>query len=421
MNKISADVLIIGAGPAGAVAGALLKQRGHSVTIVEKGRFPRFSIGESLLPQCMAFIEQAGMLDAVQQAEFQLKNGAAFNWRERYTDFDFSDKFSQGWGTTFQVERAKFDKILADTAQSQGVDIQYDREIKQVFFDSGGCTLQAGNSEGESFCYEGRFLLDASGFGRVLPRLLALDRPSDFPSRRSIFTHIEDRIDDAGFDRNKILITIHPDYRDVWFWLIPFGNGRSSVGVVAEEAFFARFDGDPEQVLRELINQDPMLNRCLAQAVYDTPVSSIVGYSADVSRLWGEGFALLGNAGEFLDPVFSSGVTIAMKSASLAATLLDRQLQGESVDWQQEYANPLKAGVDTFRVCVDMWYRGKLQDIFFYRDADPVVRAQICSILAGYAWDTKNPFVRDTRRRLSVLAELCSRDDCPADSGEGVC
>lgn len=406
-DTIASDVLVIGAGPSGALVSALLKQQGHTVTILEKSHFPRFSIGESLLPQCMAFIEQAGMLEDVQAAGFQLKNGAAFSWNERYTDFDFSDKFTPGWGTTYQVERARFDKVLADAAERAGVVIFYDREITQVEFDAQGGRLQARNSDGEHFQYRGKFVLDASGFGRVLPRLLKLNRPSNFPSRRSIFTHIEDRITAAEFDRQKILITVHPEYRDVWYWLIPFSNGRSSVGVVGETSFFNHFEGNPDQVLRQLIKQDPRLINWLSQAKYDSPVGDVTGYASDVTRLWGEHFALLGNAGEFLDPVFSSGVTIAMKSATLAATVLDRQLQGEKVDWELEFSQPLKHGVNTFRDCVNMWYEGKLQDIFFHEQSAPSIRAQICSILAGYAWDRENPFVRDTRRRLDVLAEIC--------------
>ena len=122
----------------------------------------------------------------------------------------------------------------------------------------------------------------------------------------------------------------------------------------------------------------------------------------------GKGFALLGNAAEFLDPVFSSGVTIAMRSASMAANLLHRQLSGESVDWEQDFAIPLKRGVDTFRVYVEGWYDGSFQDVIYYPKASPDIRAMISSILAGYAWDQRNPYVAEPRRRLRVLTELCA-------------
>src|SRR5918999_4247612 len=116
----SVEVLIIGAGPAGSVAAALLRQQGRHVLVLEREQFPRFSIGESLLPQSMEYLEQAGMLRAVVEAGFQFKSGAAFVWGDRYTDFDFRDKYSAGWGTTYQVQRARFDHVLALEAERQG-------------------------------------------------------------------------------------------------------------------------------------------------------------------------------------------------------------------------------------------------------------------------------------------------------------
>jgi flavin-dependent dehydrogenase len=124
--------------------------------------------------------------------------------------------------------------------------------------------------------------------------------------------------------------------------------------------------------------------------------------------LWGKGYALLGNAGEFLDPVFSSGVTIALKSASLAAAALQRQFAGETVDWESEYAIPLKKGVDTFRTFVDSWYSGGFQKVIFYEKQQPEVRRMIAAILAGYAWDDSNPYAKESKRRLKALEEICS-------------
>jgi flavin-dependent dehydrogenase len=134
---------------------------------------------------------------------------------------------------------------------------------------------------------------------------------------------------------------------------------------------------------------------------------TIKGYSADVSQLFGDNFALLGNAGEFLDPVFSSGVTIAMKSAVLVAPLVSKQLSGENVNWQEEYAEPLKFGVNTFRTFVEAWYDESFQNIVYCDQHDDKVRAMISSILAGYAWDKSNPFVAKSKRRVSVLAQIC--------------
>ncbi|EJM42796.1 flavin-dependent dehydrogenase [Pseudomonas sp. GM33] len=402
------QVVVIGAGPSGAIAAALLKRKGHDVLVIERQHFPRFSIGESLLAHCLDFVEEAGMLDAVNAAGFQVKTGAAFAWGERYSAFDFGETFSHGKSTTFQVQRADFDKLLADQAALQGVEIRYGETIVSVDIDPEKPQLGVRREDGSEYRIEAGFMLDASGYGRVLPRLLDLEAPSNFPVRQAVFTHIEDRIDHPAFDRSKILVTTHPTQRDLWFWTIPFSNGRCSVGVVAAEERFAGRSDNLDECLRGFIGETPSLAGVLTNARWDTPARTIGGYSANVKTLHGPGFALLGNAAEFLDPVFSSGVTIAMRSASMAAGVLHRQLQGEAVDWQTEFAEPLKRGVDTFRCYVEGWYAGTFQDVIFHESSSPEIRGMISSILAGYAWDPRNPFVSEARRRLKVISEFCA-------------
>jgi flavin-dependent dehydrogenase len=401
------EILIIGAGPSGAVAAALLRQQGRAVLVLEREQFPRFSIGESLLPQSMAYLEQAGMLRAVVEAGFQHKNGAAFMRNGNYTDFDFRDKHGEGWGTTYQVQRADFDHLLANEAERFGAEIRYRHEVYAVDLDGARPRVSVKGPDGQCYDVEADFMLDASGFGRVLPRLLNLESPSGFPVRGAVFTHVQDGITDPGFDRNKIRVTVHPEHADVWYWTIPFAGGRCSLGVVAETAFLDRFDGTPTERLRAIVGEDPSLQALLANAGWDTPARQITGYSANVAALWGKGYALLGNAGEFLDPVFSSGVTIAVKSASMAAAVLQRQYAGEQVDWQADYGAPLRKGVDTFRAFVESWYAGRFQRIIFHGDKQPAVRRMIAAILAGYAWDESNPLVKETARRLTALEALC--------------
>lgn len=400
-------VVIIGAGPSGAVAAALLQNKGHQVTIIERDKFPRFSIGESLLPQCMDFLEQAGMLKAVNNAGFQLKIGAAFLHQGKKAAFNFSDKFTPGFDTTFQVQRDKFDKLLADEAQRMGVEIRWQEEVVAADFSSEKPLLTIKKNDGSTYQEETLFVLDASGFGRVLPRLLDLEKPVDFPCRQSLFTHIEDRTTFEEYDRTQGFVVIHPEHKDVWYWLIPFSNGRCSIGVVAKPEFFESLGADHQQIFQPLLNQDPSLAKLLKKAVFDTKVSSIKGYSASVTSLYGNGYALLGNAGEFLDPVFSSGVTIAMKSASLAADVLDKQLNHQPFDWQKEFAEPLQRGVDTFRAFVTAWYEGGLHDIVFYDHQKYNINQMISSILAGYVWDERNQYAKHTTARLKTLAELC--------------
>lgn len=402
------EVVVIGAGPSGSIASALLRRRGRDVLVLERQRFPRFSIGESLLAHCLDFVEEAGMMPAVEAAGFQYKNGAAFSRGDRYGDFDFKEKSTPGRNSTYQVQRAAFDKLLADEAERQGVEIRYESEILAIDTDSGRPVLTAREPGGALVQIGAEFVLDASGFGRTLPRLLGLEIPSAFPVRHAVFTHIADGIPDGAFDRDKIRVVIHPRHRDVWYWLIPFAAGRASIGVVARKEFFADYPQSPDERLRRLVGEDPGLAGLLANAVWDTQARELGGYSANVRAMHGPGFALLGNAAEFLDPVFSSGVTIAMRSASVAAAVLDRQLSGEAVDWEGEFAIPLKRGVDAFRAYVTAWYDGRFQDVIFSENQSAPVRRMICSVLAGYAWDESNPFVVEPERRLDTLSRLCA-------------
>lgn len=407
------DVVVIGAGPAGAVASTILSKKGYRVLVLEKQHFPRFSIGESLLPQCMEILESAGMLKAVVEAGFQYKNGAAFATNKKYDFFDFRQKFSTGWGTTYQVQRAQFDKVLADCAEENGAEIRYGHSVTSYkdIDDRVQLDVINENNESENYPVDARFVLDASGFGRVLPKLLDLEKESSLSPRVSLFTHIQDGISHPEYDRNKILISVCPDNNQIWYWLIPFSNGRASVGVILPRDIYDNNSGDNKtidnrELLLKYISKATVMHGYLNNAKFDTEVRKLDGYSCDVTSLYGDKFALLGNAGEFLDPVFSSGVTIALKSADLATQALHKQLQGEIVDWEEEYSQPLKQGVGVFKIFVQGWYDGSLQDVIFTEDKSIKIKEMISSVLAGYAWDIKNPYVKDPSR-LKVLAELC--------------
>ena len=395
------DVLVVGAGPSGSVVSAILHRQNLSVLVVEKEKFPRFVIGESLLPACMGIMEEAGFLDAVKRHGFQFKNGAAFSWGDKYRYFDFCDKSSKGHGTTFQVQRGDFDKVLIDEAIKQGVPVKFEVALESVEFQNDAVVANLSNGE----VIKAKYIVDASGYGRVLPRMLDLEVPSTLTPRKAIFTHIEDNISEVLYDRKKILITTHPRFRDVWFWLIPFSNGRCSIGVVGEEKTIDIEGKDLAETLKAHTYEAPMLNRLLNNAKWDTPVRTIKSYSKDVKQLYGDRYILLGNASEFLDPVFSSGVTIAMYSALMAGNLVGRILRGEGVDLESEYAKPLMVGINAFRTYVNGWYSGEFQDVIYTNVENNDIKRQICSILAGYAWDTSNPYVVKSDNALKTLWE----------------
>lgn len=401
------DVLVIGAGPAGAMAAALLAQKGYSVLVMEKQHFPRFSIGESLLAYAAQMLLDANMFDAVLSGGFQFKNGAAFDWEDKHEEFNFADKVTPGLGFTFQVQRGKFDHILAKEAERFGATVRYGVTITSMTPGTQPkvtCKTESGETE----TYSPKFVLDASGFGRTLARMLDLEKPSAFPARAARFAWVKDAIPAGTFDRQKIRVGISPKDRDIWSWLIPFPDGLSSLGMVASMEQFARYKGTDEEKYWAMISDEPALRALLADAHTVRPVGEILGFAANVKTLHGPGFALLGNAAEFLDPVFSSGVTIALHSAKLAAGLLDRTFKGETVNWQTEFQESLMFGVETFRTFVSGWYDLSLQDVIFYPEKSWQIHKMICSVLAGYVWDPKNPYNGpQSARRLRALATMC--------------
>ncbi len=408
MESYQTDVLVIGAGPAGATAAALIKQAGHDVLIVEKELFPRFVIGESLLPRCMDLLDEAGMLDAVKAHGFMLKDGAVFKRGTESCTFKFSQQFTQGWSYTYQVPRDEFDQVLARSAEAQGIPILWQHAVESVTFDGQGHSRSIlRGPEGQEIAVSARFILDGSGYGRVLPRLLGLDQASSLPLRHSYFTHVSGDNRPQGEGEGRIWICSLDDPDNAWMWIIPFANGRTSIGVVAKPDYLARYPEDPDQKLRAIVDTHPTIRERLGGAEFCFPVRRISGYSISVKQLFGPGYALMGNATEFLDPVFSSGVTLALESANRAAKTAIRQLRGEAPDWQREYVDHMMMGVETFRTFVTAWYDGRLPTIFYSPLKPETFQNQICSVLAGYVWDQENPCVRQHQRVVNAIAEAC--------------
>lgn len=410
MQTTQTDVVIIGAGPAGSMAAALLADKGYKVEMIERATFPRFSIGESLLAQSMELLGEAGLLADVEAHGFQFKDGAAFERKGEYTAIYFPDKSAPGRDTTFQVMRADFDDILAKGAAKRGATVSFGQEVIAFESDASGAAVTVGEASGDTRRIEARFALDASGFGRTLSKLCDLETPSDFPTRRAVYGQVVDNISEPSFDRNKILVSIHPEHPEIWYWLIPLANGISSIGAVGPQEKIEAAGADDSERLWNLIKQVPYKAKVLANATPYRAPATIIGYACNVKSLYGPSYALLGNAAEFLDPVFSSGVTIALKSAKLASELIDKQLKGEAVDWEKDFSKELYVGIDTFRECVDAWYEGALQRIIFNRpkEMNDITR-QLTSVLAGYAWDRNNMFVQAPKRMMRTVDEWCAR------------
>jgi len=401
--KESYDVVVIGAGPAGSISAALLNAAGLDVAVFERTRFPRFVIGESLLPICNDVLREANLFERVESQGYQVKTGAVFRRGDEICEYDFADQFTEGSTWTWQVPRAEFDNVLVDGIQEQGVPVFFEHSVADVEIGSTP-RVSVESADGVKTEISCKFVVDASGYGRVLPRLLNLDKPSAQANRKSLFTHAKGDKRPAGPDSGRIWIIVHE--KKAWLWIIPFSDGRTSVGVVAPPEFYDAFSDDPEECLKAIIQSDPNAAGRLAEVDFLFEPVSIESYSVGIKQLYGEGYCVVGNATEFLDPVFSSGVSLAMQSASRASKVIIRQMNGEAVDWEAEYSDYMSRGIDTFRTFVDAWYDETLHKIFFAPDINTGLKQMICSALAGYVWDLENPFVSNHDRKLLQLVRI---------------
>jgi len=398
------DVFIIGAGPAGSIAGAKLVQDGYSVKIVDKLKMPRFVIGESLLPRCLELLEEANMLAPVEAEQFQFKGGVAFrNDANEFVALDFSKNLGQKWGSAFQVKREIFDKILIDDAEKKGCDVEF--EVEVIAYDELANIITVKDIRGKQEQYKAKKVLDASGYGRVLPRLLSLEAKSSLEARRATFVRVDkdNRSDD---DKSGYIFVDIVDDNQAWIWNIPFSDGTTSVGVVCTEEYFAKYKMSDAEFWEYIIYNNKYASVRYADSKKTGEVISLSGYSSAVTKLFDKNFILTGNASEFLDPVFSSGVTLALESGAKAAELTAREFQGEQIDYKVEYEEYMMLGINVFRDYVNTWYDGTLQSILFSDKKNADITKKVVSILSGYVWDKNNSFVSSSRYALEKTYEM---------------
>lgn len=402
-NIITTDVLVIGAGPSGTVAAAIIKKAGFNVRIIEKLQFPRFVIGESLLPRCLEALDEAGFMDALNAQNFQIKAGAKFVRNGEICDFTFEKQHTDGWRYAWQMPRADFDFALANECVAKGIPVNYREEVVSIQIEEDGSSITTIKPEnGNPYLIKARFIVDGSGYGRVIPKLFQLEKPSTQLARKTLFAHVEDPRRLEQVEPNRIVVYVHND--NCWIWTIPFSNGITSVGFVASPDFFEKYSGTPEEQFRTIIAEVPEINTRFKDVNLIFEPKTLQNWSATTDTFWGNGFVLTGNVTEFLDPIFSSGVTLATVSAQTAGNLVVRYLNGENIDWQKEYTEPTMQGVNVFRTYVNSWYDGTLFKIFFAKNKTDQFKEQICSVLAGYVWDMSNPFVKTHEKSVKILA-----------------
>ncbi|WP_378187665.1 NAD(P)/FAD-dependent oxidoreductase [Aquimarina sp. W85] len=413
MKKEIVDVLVIGAGPSGSVSAAYLKKNNIKVKVIEKCKFPRYQVGESLIPRCMDNFDEAGLLTCLKKQGYQKKHGARFIKDDAEGIFDFSKKHGEGWDWTWQVPRDHFDKTLTDELLSKGVLIDFETEVIDVnFFDQHSIT-RVKHKDGTETDIKAKYIIDSSGFGRVIAKQLGLEATPKIAQHGSIFTQVNDINRPKGAEGT--LITFEIIDTEVWFWYIPFSNGNTSIGFVGPMEWIQSFKGSNSEILLQMMETSKHYKEQFRDIPYLFEPYKVENIAKNVTKLHGNGFVLTGNSAEFLDPVFSSGVSFATESGLKAAKLVIKELNNEHVDWEEDFVTYMKKGVDVFSTYVKEWYSGNLQKIIFHKNSNEVIKAQICAVLAGYVWDETNPFVKKHNRLVRNVAKLIEMEEKMAD------
>ncbi len=309
------DVAIIGGGPAGSSAAVFLAQAGRRVVVIEKEKFPRFHIGESLLPYSMGAFERLG-IRATLEAQAMPKYGGEIATAdgERAVKFYFKDGFRLSHHQSYQVPRALFDQVLLNRAAECGATVWEEVGVEKVALESDRVLLAL--SGGSSAEVSASYVLDCSGRGSLLGRQFGLKY--DYPNLKkfSCYAHYEGVQRDEGIDAGLTRLVRAPDF---WFWLIPLDATRTSIGVVMDTAAFRARGATPEAVLADTISESPLMRSRMAHAQRVTPVYATGDYSYRNRRLTGQRWMLAGDAAGFLDPIFSTGVFLALHSGEQCA------------------------------------------------------------------------------------------------------
>jgi flavin-dependent dehydrogenase len=348
--------------------------------------------------------EGAGLLEDLIKQDYQVKRGAIFLRGNEVGKFDFSKKFGNGWNWTWQVPRDHFDMVLAESCIKKGVSVHFEAEVNHVDFSNAEFVEISYIQHAQEKKIHAKYIIDASGNGRVLAKQLNLEAEPKIAQHSSIFTQIKDVRRESFNHKNEINFDIIE--KEVWSWYIPFSNGNTSLGFVAPSQWFQRFSTNREVAFKEMLKLSPAFYSQFKDLEFNFTPVKIENIAKNVTQLYGDRFVLTGNSAEFLDPVFSSGVSFATESGLKAAKLVIDELNGKNVDWDNDYVNYMQKGIEVFSSYVKEWYTGNLQEIIFHQNPNPEIKEQICAILAGYVWDNDNPFVKKHYRLIKNVADL---------------
>lgn len=373
------DVAILGGGPAGSTAAALLARKRRRVVVLEKEIFPRFHIGESLLPRSMSALERSGVLPKIERAGFVRKYGAEIvaGCGSSESRFYFKDGFRPESETAFQVPRAEFDKILLDHARELGADVREGTKVDSVDFGTDAVTVAAAGCE-----VKARYLLDCTGRNAFVGTKLGLKENYDGLSKIAVYAHFDGVARAEGIDGT---LTRMVRATDRWFWMIPLSDVRTSVGVVMDVAVFKESRLTPEATLEASVDALPVMRERMAGSRAVTKVYTSGDYSYRNSELHGERWLAAGDAAGFIDPVFSSGVFLAIMGAESAANAIDSVL-ARPASRERAFAahsRRLNSVMKLYLRFVRAWYRQEfIETVLAPREMFGIVPA-VNAVLAG--------------------------------------
>lgn len=387
------DVLVIGGGPAGSTAATLLARKGFSVTLLERERFPRFQIGESLLPYNNDLFARLGVTVPLAEGTFTPKYGAGFVTADGalgYT-FRFFENLPEAYHSSFQVKRAEFDELLLRNAASSGVDVREGVAVTAVDLDdSSRATVTCANGER----IEARFVVDASGHGAFLGNRIGRKEDVEELKKVAVFAHYKNVPRPEGRDAGNTIIVV---LRDAWFWLIPVSADTMSVGLVVNRDHLRGCGLTPEELLEQTIAGAPYLAERMKEAERVTPVYVRRDFSFMMRRRTGKNFALVGDAAGFIDPIFSTGVFMAMKSADMVADAVEQRLRSGSTRLLRKYERTFQGALDRYFRFISNFYRREFLEVFLQPKTDYGLIPVITGILAG------NIFATNHRLKLALF------------------
>ena len=385
---IECDVLVVGGGPAGSTTAAFLARRGRSVLMFERDHHPRFHIGESLLPANMPIIERLGVLDAVREIGI-LKLGADFPTMDGggYNVFRFSRALGKTPPYAFQVKREEFDQLLFRHAASLGADARQGVRVRNVEFSPDGVTAQADSESGERLAVRARYLVDATGRDAFLGGALKLKRKHPRHRSAALFAHFRGVERRSGEDAGNISIYAH---EHGWAWMIPLRQDIVSVGIVADPWLFKSRSEPPGDFLRRVLDGVPGASERMARSEIVGNLHATGNYSYVCSRLTGPRWIMAGDSGAFVDPIFSTGVYLAMRAAERVAELVDRVLDDPGLErrLQRDYEREVWAGLRSLSWFIERFNAPATRMLFASpRNAFGMEQAVI-SMLAGDVFGT---------------------------------